>query len=121
MATTSGGRADLESIHISTRSGAERCFAFAGLWDWWKDDKTRLNTTCIITTAANELAKPVHDRMPVIIRPEHFGEWLDPNTPSAQLRALLRPYPAEEMTATAVGTFVNSVRNEGPMCAEPFG
>ena len=93
-------------------------FAFAGLWDVWTGEKQKLVTCCLITTVANELEQPVHDRMPVILPPESYGEWLDPGTPEERLTALLKPYPPEAMQVTEVGTAVNSPRNDGPECLE---
>jgi putative SOS response-associated peptidase YedK len=72
----------------------------------------------MITTTANDLVKPLHDRMPVILSPEHYAEWLDPETPQKRLTELLKPYPAEAMQATEVGTAVNSPKNDGPECIE---
>ena len=78
-----------------------------------------LLTCCVVTVAANELVKPLHDRMPAIIDRADFAAWLDPNTPVERLRALLRPYPADGMEVFPVGSAVNSVRNEGPDCVAP--
>jgi len=73
-------------------------------------------TYTILTTSANELMQPINDRMPVILAPTDFAVWLVPRTPAAELHTLLRPYPAEEMTAVPVGRYVNNPRNEGPEC-----
>ena len=95
-------------------------FAFAGLWDNWRGgDGTILDTFTILTTTANEVVTPIHDRMPVILDHADYGTWLDSATPG--LVKLLRPYRAEAMTATAVGPWVNDVRHEGPKCIEPVG
>jgi putative SOS response-associated peptidase YedK len=93
-------------------------FGFAGLWDVWAREKQKLVTCCIITTTANELVQPLHDRMPVILPAEHYAEWLDPGTHQKRLSALLQPYPADAMQATEVGRAVNSPRNDGPECIE---
>jgi putative SOS response-associated peptidase YedK len=77
-------------------------FAFAGLWDVWEGDGARLGTCCFLTTTPNELVQPIHARMPVILPPAAYAAWLDPGTPVPELKALLRPYPAGEMEATAV-------------------
>ena len=71
-----------------------------------------------MTTTPNELVRPVHDRMPVIVPPASSGEWLDPDTPVERLTALLRLYSAEEMQVAEVGPAVNSPRNDGPECLE---
>ena len=93
-------------------------FAFAGLWDTWRDEKQKLVTCCLITTEANDLVSAVHDRMPVILSREHYVEWLDSETPEERLTALLKPYPADEMLMTAASTAVNSPKNDGPECLE---
>jgi putative SOS response-associated peptidase YedK len=93
-------------------------FAFAGLWDTWRDDKQKLVTCCLITTAANELVGEVHDRMPVILARENYAEWLDPETPVKRLVALLKPYPADQMQMTVANPVVNSPKIDGPECLE---
>ncbi len=70
----------------------------------------------LITTEANDLVRRVHDRMPVILPPERYGEWLEPGTPIERLLTLLRPYPAADMAMTEAGTAVNSPKNDGPEC-----
>ena len=91
-------------------------FAFAGLWDRWKDKATGqpLETYTIITTDPNELLEPIHNRMPVILSPQDYSRWLDPGEPSQLPIDLLRPYPAEEMRAWKVSAAVGNVRNNGP-------
>jgi putative SOS response-associated peptidase YedK len=96
-----------------------KLFAFAGLWEHWQPPEGEPVESCtILTAAANDLARPVHDRMPVIMDPADFGQWLDPTEKPGPLQALLRPYPAEEMEAYPVTTFVNNPRHEGPRCVE---
>jgi putative SOS response-associated peptidase YedK len=69
----------------------------------------------IITGAPNPLGEPIHDRMPVILEPEDYARWLGEEPASAQeLRALLRPYPAEPMRIYPIGQAIGNVRNEGP-------
>jgi putative SOS response-associated peptidase YedK len=101
-------------ILLRPRSGL---FAFAGLWETWHGEDQPLDTFTIITTEANELVRPVHDRMPVALHKENFPAWLDVN--DGDVMSLLRPYPADEMTAVEVDTWVNDVRHEGPRCIEP--
>jgi putative SOS response-associated peptidase YedK len=104
--------------HIRLKGGG--LLAFAGLWDTWSGpDEARLATCCIITVAANELVRPIHDRMPVILPPDDYDRWLSPSTPEAELVGLLRPYPADEMVVVPVGPAVNSVTNDGPECLTP--
>ncbi len=86
-------------------------FGFAGLWEEWLDKEAgELTETCtIITTEANEVLKPVHDRMPVILKSDFYEEWLNPKIKdTAKLQNLLIPYPANEMSSHAVSRAVNS-------------
>jgi putative SOS response-associated peptidase YedK len=90
--------------------------AFAGLWDAWKDPANGqwLQSYAIITTEANELMAPVHDRMPVILHPRDFDRWID-RVPTEQPPIdLLRPFPADEMEAFEVSKDVGNVRNNSP-------
>lgn len=94
--------------------------AFAGLWDCWKDKATQqpLETFTILTTEANELTASIHTRMPVILEPREYERWLAPGDPARLPVDLLRPRPAEEMTAWKVGAAVGNVRNNDPsLCA----
>ena len=95
-------------------------FAVAGLWESWEGGGGSLETVTLLTTEANGLLTPYHDRMPVILRPEDYDLWLDADVRSADLlRPLLRPYPEAMMGAYAVSPFVNSPSNDGPRCVEP--
>jgi putative SOS response-associated peptidase YedK len=97
-----------------------QCFAFAGLWEGWKDpDGSILRSFTIITTTATPDLQALHHRMPVILPTDAYGTWLDPDAPAASLRALLRPYQAQEITQTPVADAVNNVRNDDPRCVEP--
>jgi putative SOS response-associated peptidase YedK len=91
----------------------ESQFAFAGIWDSW-GTKNRITTCAIVTTTANETLKPIHNRMPVILRPESYDHWLSPQTDPASLRSLLAPLPASAMSSHPVSRAVNSVQNDGP-------
>jgi putative SOS response-associated peptidase YedK len=96
-------------------------FAFAGLWERWQEPGgDPIDSCAIITTEANEPMRPLHARIPVILDPDSYDDWLDPRSRDIEaLRALLVPYPDEGMTATPVSAFVNNARNEGPQCLEP--
>jgi putative SOS response-associated peptidase YedK len=94
----------------------ERPFAFAGLWEYWEGAEGALETCTIITTEPNDLLRPLHNRMPVILPAADYAQWLDPDTPRGPLGALLRPYPPEEMAAYPVRRTVNNARHEGPEC-----
>jgi putative SOS response-associated peptidase YedK len=95
-------------------------FAFAGLWDRWKDPAGNLIESCtILTTEANELLKDIHGRMPVILKPEDYDLWLDPGvTDPARVSDLLKPLDARLMRVYPVSSKVNKVENDGPECAE---
>lgn len=94
----------------------EPLFAFAGLYDVWRDpDGRAVRSYTILTTEPNALMASIHNRMPVILRREDEGEWLDPeNTAPEHLLPLLRPYPAREMEAYPVSKRVNSPTNDTP-------
>ena len=93
----------------------ERPFGFAGLWERWEGEGVQaINSCTILTTEANEVLRPVHDRMPVILHPDDYSLWLDGDERErALLGELLRPYPAEEMVGYPVSTLVNSPGNKG--------
>ncbi len=93
-------------------------FAFAGLWERWDKGDTPLESCAILTTTPNELIASLHDRMPVIIAPEAFRIWLDPQTPAGRLSELLGPYPSDELTAYPVSRRVNSPGNDDPAIIE---
>lgn len=93
--------------------------AFAGLWERWQDPVGMALDSCtILVTAGNELMRPIHDRMPVILDDARWEAWLDPAADPAALQALLQPYPAEAMTAWPVSLRVNHPRHDGPDCRE---
>ena len=96
-------------------------FAFAGLWDRWCDKTTGqiLETYTIVTTDANELMQPIHNRMPVIVKPSDYGRWLEPRDPQQLPIDLLRPFDADAMTAWRVGSEVGNIRNNHPGLCEP--
>jgi putative SOS response-associated peptidase YedK len=96
-------------------------FAFAGLWEQWKPAEGEPRETCtIITTEPNDLIRPIHNRMPVILSPTSYDQWLDLSFQHIEpLKALLRPYPSEELTAYPVSTLVNNPRHDAPQCLEP--
>jgi len=97
-----------------------RVLAFAGLWDRWRDpERGPVDTFTILTTEPNDLVRPVHARMPVILPEQAYDRWLNPRAGARDLRALLVPYRADEMDAYPVSTYVNSPRNEGPECVQP--
>jgi putative SOS response-associated peptidase YedK len=93
-------------------------FAFAGIWDRWKNPQSKVIETCsIITTTPNDLLADVHDRMPVILPLEHYDLWLDPGFKQTDdLTGLLRPYESSLMRRYPVSTRVNLVKNDYLEC-----
>jgi putative SOS response-associated peptidase YedK len=96
-------------------------FAFAGLWDGWKDpDGNWIRTCVILTTAPNAVTSTIHDRMPVIIDPDSYDLWLDPgmtNAPAAS--GLLKPFDAKSMRCYPISTRINHVANDDEECSRP--
>jgi putative SOS response-associated peptidase YedK len=114
-----------QPMYISRKDG--RSLAFAGLYELWRDPAVSsedqdawLWTTTIITTSAPDEIGMIHDRMPMIIDPASWADWLDPaNNDVADLKALLTPAMVGDLTTWPVSTAVNSVRNNGPELIEP--
>ncbi len=109
-----------QPFHIRLHDG--RPFAFAGLWEHWDAGEGLAIDSCtILTTTPNDLLRPLHHRMAVILEPENYDLWLDPAIQEAdRLQPLLRPYPTETMTAYPVSTRVNNPANDHPECVEPI-
>lgn len=107
-------------VPMRIRLKSEEPFGFAGLWDSWrKPDDTELQSFTIITTEANDLLGPIHDRMPVILAPDGEKLWLDSNLQDfRKVSSLLKPYPSDQMEAYEVSTLVNSPRNDLRACIE---
>jgi len=99
----------------------DRPFAFAGLWETWEGpDNSYIESCTVLTTEPNDVVRPIHDRMPVILDPKNYEQWLDTTTEDPTgLLPLLRPYPSEQMRADPVNTLVNSPANDEPGCIEP--
>jgi len=95
-------------------------FAFAGLWESWTGPEGEIIESCtILTTDANDLTRPIHDRMPVILKPEDYDLWLDPEAKDPPLlKPLLRPYPSEKMIVEPVSLKVNKASYDAPDCVE---
>jgi putative SOS response-associated peptidase YedK len=93
--------------------------AFAGLWETWHERASggEIDSGAIVTTDANAVVAPIHDRMPVVIRPEDFDQWL--NGDPAEAAALLRPAPDDVLEAIQISNRVNSVANDDPTLLEP--
>ena len=111
---TSDGK---QPYYIHMKDGSP--FAFAGLWESWRDGE-EIRSCTIITTDANELVGEIHNRMPVILPPEDYSLWLDPDFKEREaLTSLLRPHPNDAMEAYPVSRRVNSPSNNAPNCIEP--
>ncbi|MDF5724446.1 MAG: SOS response-associated peptidase [Rhizonema sp. PD37] len=97
-------------------------FAFAGLWEQWESPEGKKIASCtILTTVANELLQPIHDRMPVILSPKDYDLWLDPQVQTLEpLQQILRPYPTEKMSAYPVSTLVNNPKHDSSECITPY-
>jgi len=101
-------------------------FAFAGLWERWSpkeqgEGPAFIDSFTIVTTAANALLRPLHERMPVILPPEAHATWLDPDGEPDRLQALLKPAPDDWLSYAPVGTEVNAARAEGPQLVDLRG
>ncbi len=102
------------------RLSDERPFAFAGLWEHWRgEDGEEIHSCTLLTTEANELMQPIHNRMPVILDPKDYDLWLDLEVKKPELlQPLLHSYRSEEMTAYPVSKVVNKPSNDSAECIE---
>ena len=107
-----GAKAPKTPMYVTMQDG--KPFAFAGLWEVWQPPDGGLIKTCtIITTEPNALMAPIHNRMPAILRPGAYEDWLNPQLRDEHvLTHWLNPYPAELMKARPVSKLVNNPRNE---------
>jgi putative SOS response-associated peptidase YedK len=107
---------------IYVKSKGNNPMMFAGLWDLWKSPEGgEIGSSTILTTSANELIKPLHDRMPVILFPKDIELWLDLQVDDPeQLKPLLKPYPSELMEMYPVSDQVNSPRNDTSDLIKPL-
>jgi putative SOS response-associated peptidase YedK len=104
-----------QPYHFRLRDGEP--FALAGLWETWAKPEGGVLSTCtLLTTQANDLVRPVHDRMPVILALEDYRAWLELHPVEDRL---FSPFPADRMESLAVSTWVNRATNEGPQCLGP--
>ncbi len=98
--------------------------ALAGIWEVWRDkddpEAAPVRTCAIVTTAANSLMAPIHDRMPVILEREDWAAWLDPATDMCAVQRLMKPAADGVLEAYPVSTQVNNVANDGPQLIEPL-
>lgn len=118
---TAGGRKQPWLFRVPDAPGG--VFSFAGLWEIWRESEEAepIVSFTILTTSANDLVRPVHDRMPVILAPDDAARWLDPAQEDPEpLLPLLAPFAAGRMTASRVSTRVNSPANDDASCIEPL-
>lgn len=110
-----------QPYYVRMRDG--RPFAMAGLWERWQGPSGSAIESCLlVTTQANTLLAPIHDRMPAILSPGDYDSWLSaPGAEGLRLLSLFRPYPPEEMAALEVGTRVNNPANDFPELIEAVG
>lgn len=101
--------------------GDGESFAFAGLWDGWKNaDGQWIKSCTILTTTPNAVTSAIHDRMPVILHPDSYDLWLDPGMTDVQVVSeLLKPYDARAMRGYPVSTRINHVANDDEECSRP--
>ncbi|NTV64798.1 MAG: SOS response-associated peptidase [Oscillochloris sp.] len=104
------------------RIGQGTPFAMAGLWESWRSpDQTEVQTCTILTTRANDLLAPLHDRMPVILPPDQYAHWLDPHLHEVgPLERLFDPFPSTAMNAYPVSRAVNRATNDGSSLIVPL-
>jgi putative SOS response-associated peptidase YedK len=104
-------------IHMKDR----KPFAFAGLWDEWNSsDGSQIRSCTIVTTEPNDFMAPIHNRMPVILPPDAYTQWLDSAPQSREnLDPLMKPYLPEEMAAYPVSMVVNNPKNDRAECVVP--
>lgn len=117
-----GARQPKQPYYLRPRAGG--IFAFAGLWERWEGrDDEPLQTFTILTVDADEVVKPIHDRMPVVLPKASWDTWLDPQAPMSQeqLTSLLTPATTgDSWQVIAVSRHVNRPANDDPTCIEPL-
>jgi len=113
-------RKEKQPFHFGMQD--DSMFAFAGLWDRWRDPTGSAIESCtILTTIPNSLLADIHDRMPVILRQENYDLWLDPGFKEVKsLAELLAPFDAAKMRSFPVSSRINAVANDDPDCVAPW-
>jgi putative SOS response-associated peptidase YedK len=117
--TPSGGKGKKQPYYIHRPDGQP--FAFAGLWESWKNPESQLaiESCTIVTTAANAALSNLHDRMPVVLAPADYSLWLDPHVHEPEkLQHVLAPCGDDELVAEPVSTHVNRAANDDARCIE---
>jgi len=126
QAVTEQGKQRKQPYYIYRKDGG--ALAFAGIYELWRDEavpadheRAWLWTAAIITTQATDDVGQIHDRMPMVIAPDHWADWLNPdNSEPGQLQATMLPAMAGGLTSHPVSTAVNFVRNNGPELITPL-
>jgi putative SOS response-associated peptidase YedK len=126
QAVTEQGKQRKQPYYIYRKDGG--ALAFAGIYELWRDEavpadheRAWLWTAAIITTQATDDVGQIHDRMPMVITPDHWADWLNPdNSEPGQLQATMLPAMAGGLTSHPVSTAVNFVRNNGPELITPL-
>lgn len=119
----SGGKGSKRPFAI--RLKGDPIMSLAGVWEHWEpadigETRQAIDSFSIITTRANALIAPLHERMPVILTRDMEEDWLNPdNTGLPELKRVLQPYPPEQMELFEVSSLVNSPKNNSPEILEP--
>ena len=111
------------AITMDLQTADKSClFSLAGIWEHWDSKEGKVIESCsIIVTDANEILKPIHDRMPAILDPDNYSDWLDPeNQDTKELLSLLKPYTTHKMRAYPVTRRVNNSAYDEPDCIQPI-
>jgi putative SOS response-associated peptidase YedK len=106
-----------QPFHIHQRD--HQILAFAGLWERWDKGGQPVESCTIITTSANDLMQPLHDRMPVILPSSQWAAWLDTQVPASAVSNFLVPCAADDLQAVPISSLVNHVKNETIECLRP--
>ena len=108
-----------QPFYVTVRD--QELFSFAGLWEIWQKSRDEQVISCsIITTEANTLMAPIHNRMPAIISPDKYGKWMSLDAATEDLKNLLLPFAAKKMKAYPVSQAVNNPRNNSPDIIAPL-
>lgn len=110
------GRREAHQFHLD-----RPVFAFAGLWDEWEaPDGQRVRSFAIVTVPANDVAAPIHDRMPLVVPAEHYAAWLNPELAGAPALAAVQSAGSPVLHRYQANPKGNDVRAEGPECIAPL-
>ena len=108
-----------QPFYIQRKDG--KLLAMAGIWDTWKGPDHVIASCSILTTTANSLVARLHDRMPVLLSPSEYDQWLDRSiTDPQQLNGMYAPYPADPLQAIPISALINNPRHDSPDCLEPL-